>query len=146
MSSKKAYLFGLFGTMAVGVSLVAAQSSKNSTSAHRSRDPLKAATQPITPKSAVMPHAKHHLILPPNQTSSARTELSRLEKQNNRNATAAINTGSAKSGGVTKTANKPARPGPKVEFKYQQPVGGMKASSPAANTRNSNPSRVTKNR
>jgi hypothetical protein len=145
MVSKNVRLFAIIGVL---VSLVAAQDSKNSVAAHPAHSKVRSSAQPLAPKLSTSSRAKHHLILPPNRAAGHTAELKHLEKQSAAATTAGNGSAKTVASNTTGTTKKPATDavGSKIDFKYQQPTGGMKASAPRANARNSNTSRVTKDK
>jgi hypothetical protein len=136
-----------FVTVAALIGLAAAQTSPvHSSSAKSAPDPVKAATKPLTPKSAMPSNRKSSAVVPNPSTSDGKTsaELNRLERQ-------PIEAGGSKSATPAKGASAPkstgtsAGSGSGINFKYQQPTGGMKATTPDANSKNSSTPRVKKN-
>jgi hypothetical protein len=118
----------------VAISLLgvaAAQNSKVASSPPKSgSDPLRTATNPLTPKSAMPSQHKPAGASPkaaarPSNTSA---ELARLERQNSK-------AGSSKSSSPAPAKSTPAKSaatsgnGSKIDFKYQKPVG-QKAATP----------------
>lgn len=139
----------LFVTVAAGVCLATAQSSQvRSSSTKSSPDPLQAATKPLTPKSAMPPQRQPSVAMSNPSKSNGKTtaELTRLEQQK---VTAArpknSGTGAAKSASAKKPADTSAKGSSGINFQYQKPVGGMQASMPGANSKNSSVPRVKKN-
>jgi hypothetical protein len=139
----------LFVTIAAGLCLAPAQNSKvRASSATPHPDPLQAATKPLTPKSAMPSHRKSSVAVPPASTSGRNTtaELTRMERQNGKaSGSKGGDKGPAKSSSVRKSADPSAGSGPGINSKYQKPVGGLKASTPGANTASSSTPRVKKN-
>ena len=137
-------------TMAAGICLATAQNSTQksqvgSTSAKSGADPLKTATKPLTPKSA-MPAPHKSSVAVPNTSKSGRNttaELTHLEQQNTK-AGSSKSTPPAKVPPV-KPADKSAGSDSGINFKYQKPVGGLKASTPDPHSPNSGTPRVKKN-
>jgi hypothetical protein len=142
MKSKVACLFAI---AVAGMCLATAQnSSSRSASAKPGQDPLQNAVKPLTPKSAMPSGRKSARAVPPraNVPQKTNAELDRLEKQN-------IKVGSSESGGKVSSAKGTAAPkaapsGSAIDFKYQKPAGGVQATTPDANARNSGTPRVTK--
>jgi len=135
----------LLATVLAGACLASAQNSQgHSPSAKPAPDPLKGATKPLTPKSAMPSPHKSSLAVPGPHTSTkgknTDLELTRLERQ--RITTTSPNTRVANS----VPARKPAvnQMGSGIDFKYQQPVGGMQAPTPGARSPNSATPRVVK--
>jgi hypothetical protein len=124
-----------------------AQSSQvGASSAKRGPDPLKTATQPLTPKSAMPPQRQPSADVP-SAASSHKTamELSHLERQNNGAVSSNSGARAAKGPSAPKSADASAAQDPTINFKYKKPVGGMQAARPDANTKNSSTPRVKKN-
>jgi hypothetical protein len=142
MKSKVACLFAI---AVAGICLATAQnSSSRPASAKPGQDPLQNALKPLTPKSAMPSDRKsaRAVASPSAGPQKANAELDRLEKQK-------IKAGSSESGGKVSPAKGTAAPkaapsGSATNFKYQQPAGGVKATTPDANARNSSTPRVTK--
>lgn len=124
--------------------------------AHQSRhsanspdpDSFQSANKPLTPKSA-MPSAHKSTVSAPQPSSASRhtnSELNQLEEKNTKAPTShSASTVPAKSPTAAHSAGKAAaNSGSAIDFKYQQPVGGMKASNPAANSKYSSTPRVSK--
>jgi len=141
----------LLVTAAAGICLATAQSSAHkpqvgSSSAKSAADSLTAATKPLTPKSAMPARRKSSLVVPNTSKSRNTTaELTHLEQQNPK-------TGASKSGNTptakaapAKSADKSAGSDSGINFKYQKPAGGLKASTPDAHSPNSSTPRVKKN-
>jgi hypothetical protein len=139
----------LFVTMAAGICLAPAQNSNvRASSAKPGPDPLQAATKPLTPKSAMPSHRKSSVAMPPASTSGKNTtaDLTRMERQNGKaSGSKSGDKGPAKGSSVRKSADTSAGSGSGINFKYQKPVGGLKASTPGANSANSSTPRVKKN-
>jgi hypothetical protein len=135
----------LFVTVAAGVCLATAQSSKaGSTSAKPGKDPLHAATKPLTPKSAIpAPHKSSSSPTAPKSASKTTAELNHLERRNikARDKTSAP---PAKVAALPKATDQSAENGSGTNFKYQKPTGGLKAQTPKPNSPNSSTPRVTK--
>jgi hypothetical protein len=138
-------------TTAAGICLAAAQNSGvRSSSVKPGSDPLKAATKPLTPKSAMPPQHKPSTAVqgPQNATKGGSTnaELTRLERQqakaghSNTRSTPTPNVASAR-----KPSDTSARKGSGIDFKYQKPVGGKQAGKPGARNANSSTPRIQKN-
>jgi hypothetical protein len=142
MKSKVACLFAIAVT---GICLATAQnSSSRPASAKPGQDPLQNAVKPLTPKTAMPSDRKSARAVPPPSAEPQKTnaELNRLEKQK-------IKSGSSESGSKASSAKGTTAPkappsGSAIDFKYQKPAGGMKATTPDANARNSGTPRVTK--
>jgi hypothetical protein len=134
----------LLVTLAAGVSLATAQNSQARSSPAK-KDPLQTATKPLTPKSAMPAQHKSTAAVPHTAKNGGNTtaELSRLERQNAKGGKVK-STSPAKSASAPKTAGTPAANDSKINFKYQKPVGGLKATTPNANAKNSSTPRVTK--
>jgi hypothetical protein len=141
-----------FVTIAFGICLATAQNSttRSSSSARPGSDPIKAATKPLTPKSAMPPQHKSGTAAPvPHNTTKGRAadaELTRLEHQNLK--VKGSTTGNPPAPNHA-TSRKPsatsAQKGSGIDFKYQKPVGGTQAAKPAARSANSSTPRVQKN-
>jgi hypothetical protein len=108
-------------------------------------DPLQSATKPLTPKSAMPAHSKSSVAVPNASAygGSTNAELNHLELQN-------VTAGGAKSAArppkgtsALKSADT-STSGSGINFKYHKPAGGTQASTPGANSANSNTPRVTK--
>jgi hypothetical protein len=138
----------LFVVVAVGMCLATAQDSQvRSSSAKPGRDPLKTATQPLTPKSAMPVHHASPAVVPNTTTSGTHTtaELTGLERQNGKTPSPKNGkTGQAKPTSVPKADDTSTGVGSGINFKYQKPVGGITASTPGATHANSNTPRVNK--
>lgn len=135
----------LLATVVAGACLASAQNSQShSSSVKPAPDRLEGATKPLTAKSAMPSPHKSSLAVPGAHTSTkgqnTDMELTRLERQ--RVKTTSPNTRSASS----VPARKPAvnQKGSGIDFKYQQPVGGMQAPTPGARSPNSSTPRVVK--
>ncbi|HVI08655.1 MAG TPA: hypothetical protein VND65_10210 [Candidatus Binatia bacterium] len=135
------------GLVAIGIliGVAAAQSTQTHSSVNSSGksgpDPLQTATKPLTPKSA-MPAPRKTAPAAPSTRSNAKAgaELSRMERTNIKASNAASSTTKA----PPVQASSGARPNPPIIYTYQQPTGGVKATTPAANSANSRVPRVTK--
>jgi hypothetical protein len=142
----------LLVTVAAAICLASAQSSAHKTpvgspSAKSGADSLTNATKPLTPKSAMPAHRKSSVAVPNPSKGSRNTsaELTHLERQNTKaGASKSGNTPTAKSAPV-KSAEKSAGSDSGINFKYQKPAGGLKASTPDARSPNSSTPRVKKN-
>jgi hypothetical protein len=132
-----------FVTVIAGVGLAAAQDSK-AASGKATPDPGKAATKPLTPKSA-MPQPHKSTAVVPNASSSGRTtaELNHLAQQPIKSSSAKNSAAGARVAPV-KSANASAGSGPKINATYRKPVGGVTAINSAGNARNSSTPRVNK--
>ena len=134
--------FCAFGLALIG--LATAQNSQvHSSSAKSISDPLQSATKPLTPKSA-MPSSSHKssaAALPPSTIGKTNAELSRVEREK-------IKTGpspsASKDSPKLASAPKSNEANPAINYKYQKPVGGLKATTPDANAKGSSTPRVTK--
>jgi hypothetical protein len=136
----------LFITVITGVCLATAQNSKvGSGSSKPAPDPIKNVNKPLTPMSA-MP-AKRKAAMPvtaPKSGQNTTAELTHLEKQNAKAASPkSADKGTVKIAPLS-SADTSAASGSKTNFKYQKPVGGVTASTPGANSRNSPAPRVPK--
>jgi hypothetical protein len=133
-----------FVLVAASIGLAPAQ---NSSSATPTRDPLLNATKPLTPKSAMPTQSKSSGgVSNVSKNGSTNAELSRLERQNIKAGDPKkVTTGASKSTSVKTSANVSANSGSGINFQYQKPVGGMKASTPGANAKSSATPRVKKN-
>jgi hypothetical protein len=133
---------GLFLTVATWTCMAAAQSSPGgSSSAKASPDPLQSATKPLTPKSAMPAPHKSSVVAPNPSGRNTTAELTHLEQQNIKSGSSNSSKGSAKSVPPLKPAGTSGS-GPGIDFKYQKPVGGMKATKQNANAPNPTKSRV----
>ena len=134
----------LLVTIAAGVSLATAQNSQ-ARSTPAKKDPLQTATKPLTPKSAMPAQHKSTAVVtrPAKSAGNTTAELNRMERQNAKGGKVK-STSPAKSASVPRTAATPAANDSKTNFKYQKPVGGLKATTPNANAKNSSTPRVTK--
>lgn len=135
--------FGAFGLALIG--LATAQSSQvHSSSAKSTSDPLQAATKPLTPKSA-MPSSGHKssaAVLPPStNVGKTNAELSRVEREKIKTGPS---TSASKDSPKLASAPKSNEANPAINYKYQKPVGGLKATTPDANAKGSSTPRVTK--
>jgi hypothetical protein len=137
----------LFVTVAAGIFLAAAQDSQLRPSSASGADPLKRATQPLIPKSAMPVHHPSPAVAPNGATSGRNTneELNHLERQNVKTPSSKSGkTGTAKAASVPKSPDASAGRGSGINFKYQKPVGGTTAANTAANQKGSSIPRVTK--
>lgn len=127
--------------------LVTAQNSQNrSSSTTKGPDPLKTATKPITPKSAMPAQHKSTAAAPATgvANTNASKELSHLERQPSRTPPAPEANASPKPAPL-KSSNKSTAASPEAKFVYRKPAGGMQATTPDARTANSPTPRVKKN-
>jgi hypothetical protein len=135
-----------FLTVAAWTLMATAQSPRaGSSPAKATADPLQSATKPLTPKSAMPAKHKSSVVAPSPAASSKNTtaELTHLEHQSIKAGSSnSGNKGPAKSVPLPRPATTSAASGPGIDFKYQKPVGGMKAANPNANSPNSTKSRV----
>ncbi|HWY21015.1 MAG TPA: hypothetical protein VNX26_07320 [Candidatus Acidoferrum sp.] len=134
-------------TTAVGIGLATAQNSQGrSSSAKSGKDPLQAATKPLTPKSAMEPRRKSSVAVPHASKSGPNTtaELTHLERQSPIKTKNPNSTPPPKAAALPKTIDQSAGNGSRTNFKYRKPVGGLKATTPKANSPNSTTPRVTK--
>jgi hypothetical protein len=146
----------LFMTLAALICLATAQSSTQrskvgsssakTSSAKKGADPLKTATNPLTPKSAMPTAHKSPVAVPgaPKSDRSSSAELTRLERQPGKAGAKSGNTVPAKAASAPKSAEASAGTGSAINFKYQKPAGGTKAAKPDANSANSSIPRVTR--
>ena len=114
----------LFVTVGALICLASAQNpTVGSSSAKSVADPLKTATRPLTPKSAMAPPRKSSVAVPKAATSGRDTnaEITRLERQG-------IKTGVSKSGNTGASKANPAKPaatssgsGSGINSSYQKP-------------------------
>ena len=113
----------LFVTGAALICVASAQNSKVGSSAKSGSDPLKTATQPLTPKSAMALPRKSALAVPSASTTGRDTsaELTRLERRG-------IKTGASKSGNKGASKANPVKPagtssgsGSGINSSYQKP-------------------------
>jgi hypothetical protein len=127
-----------FVAAAALICLATAQNSQvRASSAKAGPDPLQTATKPLTPKSAMPAQRKSSVAEPIASTSSRNTtaELTHLERQNIKAGGSKSGAGPAKSASAPKSANTSAgRSG--IDFKYQKPVGGVRAATPDAHAAN----------
>jgi len=131
--------------LGLGASLLAgAQNSHPGASSGKSTpDPGRAATKPLTPKSAMPAPHKSAAAAPSAGSSNQKTnqELTRLERQNAGAPSGKSKTTkspSVKSGDPSSSRN------PAINATYQKPAGGMRATTPAPNTKNPSVPRVNK--
>lgn len=120
----KRRIAALLATIIAVIGLAAAQSPKPLTSStNSSPDPVKAATRPITPKSAMSAPRKAAPVVPNGSSKNTNAELSQLERGQG--------TAASKSSGAAKVAPvKPAKSStPKIEYRYQPPAGGKGPST-----------------
>jgi hypothetical protein len=127
--------YGIVYLLVVGVaftSLSLGQSSRprsSASSASAGSDSLKAATKPLTPKSAMPSHRQ--TAAAPKRTSSTNTtaKLAQLERQNSKpNRSTSSGTAGGKDA-TLKSGTPPAGKGSGIEFKYQKPVGAQRATT-----------------
>jgi|SRR5271165_3254600 len=146
MMKMKRGIVSLFVSVAALATLAIAQTAQvSSSSAKTGPDPLKTATKPLTPKSAMPPQHKSTAVVPATATSSQKSsaELNRLERQNVKDTSSKSGgTASAKSPSVK--SNEAAGGNSGIDFKYHKPTGGMQAATPNANSKNSSTPRVNK--
>jgi hypothetical protein len=111
-------------------------SSAASLTANPGKDPLKSATKPLTPKSAMPAQRKPAPVMPPATGAHTSSDLNRLER---------TNIGASTSKGAAPAIGKSSDPTPSqaMNFKYQKPVGGTQASAPNARAANSTKPRVS---
>jgi hypothetical protein len=134
------------------IGLAPGQSSKPlSSSAKSGSDPLKTATKPLTPKSAMPSHRKTGAVAPKPATNSSKTtgELTRLERGKNIKSDGAKNSSTVPA--KSAVAKSPATAtgtssgnGSGIDFKYKKPAGGLQATNAGANAKGSSTPRVTK--
>jgi len=129
------------------IGLAAGQSSKTRSSSARSdSDPVKAATKPLTPKSAMPSHRRPVAAAPKPATNRSKTtaELTHLERGQNLKTGGSNSSSTAlpKSPSAKSTAT-PARSGSGIDFKYQKPVA-QKPATPGAHSQGSSTPEVTK--
>jgi hypothetical protein len=133
----------LLVTVGALIGLATAQETQvHSASAKSTPDPLQAATKPLSPKSAMPAPRKPAPAIPPKSGTNTTAELTHLEQQNVKAGGPKSNAAPAKAAPL-KSADSSAGNG--INFKYQKPAGGMKATTPNANTKNPNTPRVKKN-
>jgi hypothetical protein len=117
----------LFLIFAAFIGAASAQSAKVASSSKSGADPLKTATKPLTPKSAIAPHSSSSAAVPNASANSQKTnaELTRLEHQSVKvEGAKSGNTGAAKSApikpsGPAKTSGASAGSG--INSSYQKP-------------------------
>jgi len=113
-----------FVTWTALIGLGAAQNSKvGSSSAKTGPDPLKTATKPLTPKSAIGPRRTSSGAVPNSSANSQKTnaELTRLERQSVKaGGSKSGNSGAAKAPPV-KSANPASGSGSGINATYQKP-------------------------
>jgi hypothetical protein len=139
----------LFVTLAASISLATAQTSQaRSSSAKSSKDPLRTATQPLTPKSTMPPQRKSSTTVVPRGSKSTQkenAELSHLERDKIKAGGSEKGSSNGSKGAAKGTAlPESSRGGSAINFKYQKPAGGLKATTPGANSKSSSTPRVTK--
>jgi hypothetical protein len=147
MMTNRRWVVCLLATAAIWSSLATAQKPQSSSSSTRSGpDPLQTATKPLTPKSSNLPPHKSSAVPSKNQAASGNTsvELSRLERTNAKSQRSKPAAAAPKSTSAMKSADTASGNGSKINFRYQAPAGGMKASTPRAQSANSSTPRVTK--
>ena len=113
----------LFVTVAALICVASAQNSKVGSSAKSGSDPLKTATQPLTPKSAMAPPRKSSVAVPKAATSGRNTsaELTRLERQGVKaGGSKSSNKGASKANSV-KPAGTSSGSGSGINSSYQKP-------------------------
>jgi hypothetical protein len=129
----------LFITVAALVALATAQNTQaRSSSAKSGPDPLQTATKPLTPKSAITPHRKSSVALPATNDRNTTAELTRMERQNVKAGDSkSVSVPSAQRVSPVKSADTSAGNGSGINFKYKKPAGGLRASTPDAQSANS---------
>jgi hypothetical protein len=152
-----AFGFALIGLATAQTSQVHAPSAKSTSdplqsatkpltpkSAKSTSDPLQSATKPLTPKSAMPPssHKSSAAVLPPSaNVRKTNAELSRVEREKIKIGHSAS---ASKDSPKVAPAPKSNEGNPAINYKYQKPVGGLKATTPDANAKSSSTPRVTK--
>ena len=146
MKYRVVYLCAAVATLTCLATAQSSQVRSSSTSAKRDPDSLQNATKPLTPKSA-MPAQHKSSAAPlnaPKSGGNTSAELTRLERQ------------PVKADGSSRDPKEAAKPpavpkpggtsasGPGINYKYQKPAGGLTATTPNANSKNSSVPRVTK--
>jgi len=111
-------------TVAALIGLATSQNAKvGLSSAASAQDPLKTATKPLTPKSAIQPRSRSSAPLPNASTNSRKTnaELARLERQSTKTGgSKGGNTGAAKAASIKPLGN-PSKSGSGINSSYQKP-------------------------
>jgi hypothetical protein len=125
MKYRIVFLFVAFATLSPGQS-----SQPHSSSATAGSGSLKAATKPLTPKSAMPSHRKTATVAPKaSGTTSTTAQLNHLERQNNR-ANSPKSPGAAPGKDATlKSGSAPAGKNSGIDFKYQKPAGAQKGTT-----------------
>ena len=135
-------------TAAALIGPAAAQSSSVHSSLPKSTASTSSAhpttSKPLTPKSAMPAPHKSSVAKPGSSggTVKANGELNHLERQNIK-ATPAKSTTPAPSK-TPKSSESSSGNGSGINATYQKPVGGLRATTPDANSANGNKARVTK--
>jgi hypothetical protein len=137
-------------TASLGIANAAAargQSSSSSLAASSSasksgKDPIKAATKPLTPKSAMPEQRKSAPATPPATRTHTSSELGQLERSSvNASNSKPKQSSAAKVPSIAKSSST-TTPSQTMNFKYQKPVGGTQATPPNARAANSSKPRV----
>ena len=115
-------------------------SSTASLPAKPGKDPLKSATKPLTPKSAMPAERKSAPVMPPATCTHTSSDLNRLERTN---IAASTSKGAAPAKAPSVGKSSDPTPSQAMNFKYQKPVGGVQASVPNARAANSTKPRVS---
>jgi hypothetical protein len=144
MKHRVAWLLAI--TASIGVvppptALGQSASSTASLTAKPGKDPLKSATKPLTPKSAIpVPH-KSAPVIPPATGVHTSSDLTRLERTSiSGSSSKGTGASPAKAPPIGKSSD--TTPSQTMNFKYQKPVGGTQASAPNARAANSSKPRV----
>lgn len=152
MKHRVAWLLAV--TLWLGIANVAAalgQSSSSSSSpvaakssgSESGKDPIKSATKPLTPKSAMPEQRKLAAVVPPATGAHTSSELGRMERSSVRASNSKPEGSSAaKVPSITKSSGTAPSQSQSMNFKYQKPAGGTQASAPNARAANSTKPRV----
>lgn len=106
-----------------GMAMVGQATAQNSTSASSSKsgaDSVKAATKPLTPRSAMPAAHKGSAALPKRGTNNTNAELTQLERGHG----AAVPKDSATAKVAPYKSARSSASGPKIDYKYEKPAGG----------------------
>jgi hypothetical protein len=147
MKHRFAWLLAVTASLGlVNVSAALGQSSSSSlttsaTDSKSGKDPIKSATKPLTPKSAMPERRKSAPITPPATGTHTSSELGRMERSSVRASNSKPDGSSAaKAPAIPNSSG--AAASQSMNFKYQKPAGGLQASNPTANAKNSTVPRV----
>ena len=146
MKHRVSWLFAVTASLAIAnIPATLGQSSPYVTASpaggKSGKDPIKSTTKPLTPKSAMPTPRKSAPITPAATGAHTSSELGRLERSHVRASNSKPDGSSvAKVPPIGKSSD--TTPSQSMNFKYQKPAGGLQASNPNANAKNSTVPRV----